>query len=107
MARPARGAVIEARLRRDRYNHPARCLGARSDRVLERDREFRARSSCGRRTWPRAHSAARPPSPGMRALRRAARFLTVVGFVLGLAYVWHIDLYQRPLFLTDVRPAAV
>jgi moderate conductance mechanosensitive channel len=35
-----------------------------------------------------------PPSPGMRALRRAARFLTVVGFVLGLAYVWHIDLFE-------------
>ena len=35
-----------------------------------------------------------PPSPGMRALRRAARFLTLVGFVLGLAYAWHIDLFE-------------
>ena len=41
-----------------------------------------------------AHAFAEPPSPGMRALRRAARFLTVVGFVLGLAYVWHIDLFE-------------
>ena len=41
-----------------------------------------------------ANAFAEPPSPGMRALRRAARFLTVVGFVLGLAYVWHIDLFE-------------
>src|SRR5215207_3236648 len=41
-----------------------------------------------------ANAFAEPPSPGTRALRRAARFLTVVGFVLGLAYVWHIDLLE-------------
>ena len=27
-------------------------------------------------------------------MRRAARFLTLVGFVLGLAYAWHIDLFE-------------
>ena len=41
-----------------------------------------------------ANAFAEPPSPGIRALRRAARFLTVVGFVLGLAYVWNIDLFE-------------
>jgi small-conductance mechanosensitive channel len=41
-----------------------------------------------------ATASAEPPSPGIRALRRAARFLILVGFVLGLAYVWNIDLFE-------------
>ena len=41
-----------------------------------------------------ANAFAEPPSPWIRALRRAARFLTLVGFVLGLAYVWNIDLFE-------------
>ena len=41
-----------------------------------------------------ANASAEPPSPGIRALRRAARFLMLIGFVLGLAYVWNIDLFE-------------
>ena len=43
---------------------------------------------------PAANASTEPPSPWIRALRRAARFLILVGFVLGLAYVWNIDLFE-------------
>jgi moderate conductance mechanosensitive channel len=35
-----------------------------------------------------------PPSPWITTLRRALRFLILVGFVLALAYVWNIDLFH-------------